>query len=232
MTRSLAALLLVWVLIAASGARPETEPQSPAEVISRVKAVYEKHCCFRARFDQVTVNVAMDMRDRFLGNMYVRKPHFIALDVESPEKQKVVMKARSYMVYFPEDGNAVRGEVPPELNVELFFGFLANVAGLDRLFVVSYPPKSHSPEENLILLELTEKKNLSSAYRIVLGIDSTKYIIRRAIIHDALGNYNRYDLSDITFPDSIPDSVFRIDYPHGTPTDPPPAPASSKSDRK
>jgi outer membrane lipoprotein-sorting protein len=36
------------------------------------------------------------------------------------------------------------------------------------------------------------------------------FTIRRAVIYDALGNYNRFDLSDIKFMDFLPDSRFQV----------------------
>jgi outer membrane lipoprotein-sorting protein len=96
------------------------QDQSVEEVLQRLQKVYAKECCFKASFDQLTVNVAMDMKDRFRGTMYVRKPGSIALDVDNPEPQRVVVQGREYTVYFPAEGNTVRGEIPAELNVESF----------------------------------------------------------------------------------------------------------------
>lgn len=191
---------------------------APDEVAAKVKEVYARHCCFQAAFDQISVNVAMDMRDRFQGMMYVKKPGLIALDVVSPEKQHVVVQGRSYSVYFPEEKNAVRGEVPPEINVEHFFNFFANVSNMSKNFTIAYPSKASSPEEGLIFLELRDAKNPTGAFRIVLGVDAKTYIIRRAVIYDALGNYNRFGLSDVTFLDAIPDARFRTEYEGATAT--------------
>lgn len=188
--------------------------QSPlptvAELVGRIQDVYSRQCCFRASFDQITVNVAMDMQDHFTGEIYVKRPDLIALDVQSPEKQQVVLRGRQYAVYFPSDGTAVRGEVPPEMNVEHFFGFLANIGGLDKNFTISYPNKPVDEEQHLYFLQLTDPHNINQTYRIVVGIDTRVSIIRRAIIYDALGNYNRFDLRDITFSTDLPDSRFRI----------------------
>ena len=150
----------------------------------------------------------MDLRDRFEGIMYVKKPSSISLDVEYPELQKVVVQGKSYAIYFPEDGSASQGEVPPEMNVEHFFGFFANIGNLDKNFSVSFPVKSSDAEEKLIFLELKDANNPKNAYRIVLGIDADEFTVRRAIIYDALGNYNRFDLSAIKFLESLPDSRF------------------------
>jgi len=185
------------------------EPPPIDEIVKRVQNVYARQCCFVARFDQLTVNVAMDLKDRFQGNMYVKTPGLIALEVVSPERQQVVIRGRSYSVYFPDDGNAARGEIPPEMNVEHFFGFLANIGDLARNFLISYPNRSSDASERLFFLELTDRKNPQGTYRIVVGIDMDQFIIRRAIIYDALGNYNRFDLSDITFQNSLPDSRFQ-----------------------
>lgn len=202
-------LLLFFVTPAGAQQQP-TLPAAPEKLIRKVQDVYADHCCFHANFDQLTVNVAMDMKDRFKGVMYVKRPGSIALDVESPEKQKVVIRGRQYEVYFPADGNATKGEIPPEINLDHFFSFFANVGKLNVDFNVQIPPRSFDKAEKLLFLELTDKKNPSSTYRILLGIDSERFTIRRAIIYDALGNYNRFDLSDITFVPSIPESRFQI----------------------
>jgi outer membrane lipoprotein-sorting protein len=202
---------LVLTMMCAGSVAEEPAPPPPVEqAVRKIQEVYADYCCFSATFDQLTVNVAMDMKDRFKGKIYVKKPGHIALDVSWPEKQKVVLQGRSYTVYFPEDRSAARGEVPPEVNVEHFFGFFANIGRLDQNFIVQYPDKARDEAERLIFLELTDKKNPSSTFRIVLGVDMDRYTIRRAIIYDALGNYNRFDLSDIAFLRSIPDSRFKV----------------------
>lgn len=180
------------------------------EVVSRVRNTYSKYCCFKADFDQLTVNVSMDMRDRFQGTMFVRRPSSMALDVDAPEKQKVVIKGRAYSVYFPQDGSLVSGDVPPELNVEHFFGFFADIGSLDKNFQVSFPERSVDTSENLVFLELMDKNNREGTFRILLGIEGQSYTIKRAIIYDALGNYNRFDLSRVTFLPSLPDSKFEV----------------------
>jgi outer membrane lipoprotein-sorting protein len=204
------AIVCVAVLAAAVPVCGQSAVPPVDELVKRIQEVYSPQCCFRASFDQVTVNVAMDMRDHFTGEMYVRKPDLIALDVQSPEKQQVVLRGRSYAVYFPGDGTAVRGEVPPEMNVEHFFGFLANIGGLDKTFSIAYPTKAVDDAEHLYFLQLTDPHSVTQTYRIVVGIDMRVSLIRRAIIYDALGNYNRFELSDITFSTDIPDSRFRI----------------------
>ncbi len=198
------------VLLATSLHAQGSEPPPIDEIVKRVQNIYARQCCFVARFDQLTVNVAMDLKDRFEGNMYVKTPDLISLEVLSPERQQVVIRGRSYSVYFPDDGNAARGEIPPEMNVEHFFSFLANIGDLPRSFLISYPARSSDPAERLFFLELTDRKNPQGAYRIVVGIDMDQFIIRRAIIYDALGNYNRFDLSEVTFQNSLPDSRFQV----------------------
>lgn len=206
------ALILCHIQVDQAWSTEEFQLPSIDKVVERVKGVYTTHCCFTASFDQVTVNVAMDLTDRFRGKMYVKKPSLIALEVQWPERQKVVIKGRTYTVHFPEDGNTTSGEIPPEMNVEHFFGFFASIGQIDRNFTVSFPAKSYSLPEQLIFVELADKHRRAGTYRILLGIDFNDYTIRRAVIHDALGNYNRFDLSRITFSDSLPDSRFRIGY--------------------
>ncbi|MFH0826011.1 MAG: outer membrane lipoprotein carrier protein LolA [Pseudomonadota bacterium] len=187
---------------------------APDVILQRAKEAYAPTCCFHARFDQVTVNVSMDFRDKFQGMIYVRKPDMIALEVETPEKQKVVLKGKAYTVFFPDEGSAARGEVPSELNVDHFLGFFANIGNVDRNFSVAYAAKPFSEEDGLYLLELTDPKNPQSTYRVVLGIDPEKYTIKRAVIFDALGNYNRFDLFEITFVSSLPEHRFSVEYGH------------------
>jgi outer membrane lipoprotein-sorting protein len=183
---------------------------SVENIVGKVKQTYSKRCCFRCSFDQLTVNVSMDLKDRFRGEMFVKKPSSIAMDVNYPEKQKIVIQGRSYIVYFPGEGTATRGEIPPELNVDQFLGFFADIGSIDRNFSAQLAPKSFEENEKLYLIELTNKGKPDSMYRILVGVDRTDFTIRRAIIYDALGNYNRFDLLEITFLPSIPESVFNV----------------------
>jgi outer membrane lipoprotein-sorting protein len=201
-------LFVICTLAGLGTAFGENQLITPEQVVKKVQEVYSHSCCFRAKFDQITVNQAMDLRDKFEGMMYVRKPGSISLDVEYPELQKVVIKGKSYWIYFPEDGSASHGEIPPEMNVDHFFGFFANIGNLERNFSVAFPAKSSDKEDKMTFLELTDAVNPKSTFRIVLGVDSDTYLVKRAIIYDALGNYNRFDLSAIKFLDSLPDSRF------------------------
>uniref|UniRef100_A0A7C4ASY5 Outer membrane lipoprotein carrier protein LolA n=1 Tax=Desulfomonile tiedjei TaxID=2358 RepID=A0A7C4ASY5_9BACT len=218
-SKSLGLSFALWaaICVAPTLCLAQSSGLSLSDVVARMRNVYSKQCCFKASFDQLTVNVSMDMRDKFQGTMYVRRPSSIALDVETPEKQKVVVQGKSYAVFFPQDGSVVRGDVPPEMNVEQFFGFFADIAGIDRHFDMNFPEKAVDTVENLIFLELTDKKTEQPTYRILLGIDVKAFTVRRAVIYDALGNYNRFDLSNVTFLSSLPDSQFSINAPasHG-----------------
>lgn len=189
------------------------EEMSADQVMQKVQAVYADKCCFRALFDQVTVNISMDIKDTFEGVMYVRKPSFITLDVQAPERQKVVMRGRSYSVQFLEDQTSVNGEIPAELNVENFFSFFTNIGAIDKNFSFRFPQRPKESDNSLIFLELTSSKAAPGSYRITLGIDPKKFTINRAIIYDALGNYNRFDLTDIKFLPSIPESIFEVAVP-------------------
>ena len=209
--KSLAGLALFSLIVTlASPYRALCDEPPVADVVRKMQGVYSKQCCFRAQFDQLTVNVAMDLKDRFEGTIYVKSPGLIALEVAVPEKQKVVIRGRSYVIHFSEDGSVVHGEVPGELNIEHFFSFLANVGALEKNFTILYPPKPVDAREKLIFLELTDRKNREGTYRIVVGVDMEIFTIRRAVIYDALGNYNRFDLSDIKFLDFLPDSRFQV----------------------
>jgi outer membrane lipoprotein-sorting protein len=201
-------MTLIAIMGSANGIKASAAQADVMDLVRKVQQVYGKHCCFKATFDQLTVNVAMDLKDRFRGTMYVKKPSKIALDVSWPEKQKVALVGRSYCVYFVQDGNAVRGECPPEMNVEHFFSFFTNIGALDRNFSIQIPSRPIDESGKLLLLELTDQKQPQSTYRIILGIDSKDFTIRRAIIYDALGNYNRFDLSNVTFLESLPESLF------------------------
>jgi outer membrane lipoprotein-sorting protein len=203
----LSILLVSFSVHTASAEDPALDLQA---VVKKVQSVYSRHCCFKAKFDQLTVNTAMDMKDRFLGTMYVKKPGMISLIVKSPEPQRVVIQGRQYSVFFPADGNASSGEIPQELNVEQFFGFFANIGEIQKNFSVSAPARNEEHDESLIFLELADLKHPNSTYTILLGIDKKEYTVRRAVIYDALANYNRFDLSEITFVDSLPESTFQL----------------------
>lgn len=199
----------LWISNPALGENPDVKA-----TVKKIQDVYDANCCFMATFDQLTVNVAMDMRDKFQGQMYVRKPLEIALDVATPEKQKVVMKGRNYLVYFYDDGSQVNGEVPAEVNIENFFGFFTNIAALDKNFTIEFATRHTESEDKMFFLELSNTANSQTGFKIVLGIDKEKFTINRAIIYDALGNYNRFDLFNIIFLKSIPDSRFDIKAAH------------------
>ncbi|MEW6349856.1 MAG: outer membrane lipoprotein carrier protein LolA [Thermodesulfobacteriota bacterium] len=222
----LALSVALCVLSAATVWSSEPATPAPEEIVRKVQHLYSQHVCFQARFNQLTVNVAMDMTDRFEGTMYVKRPASIALEVETPEKQRIVVRERAFLVYFPDDGGSTRGEIPPEIDVSHFIGFFANIRDIEKGFTVAFPSKTLDTADRLYFIELTDKKNPQSTYRVVLGIDMTEFTVRRAIIYDALGNYNRFDLTGIRFLDDIPDWRFNLNAEVGKPSQALNAPAS------
>ncbi|MGD9818379.1 MAG: outer membrane lipoprotein carrier protein LolA, partial [Desulfomonilaceae bacterium] len=88
-----------------------------------------------------------------------------------------------------------------------------NIGTIDKNFTFKFPQRSKDFDGNLIFLELVSTKAVSGSYKITLGIDSKNFTINRAIIYDALGNYNRFDLTEIKFLPSFPESIFEISTP-------------------
>lgn len=187
------------------------DPAAAATIVAKLKRAYEGKCCFQGDFDQLTVNVSMDMKDHFTGVMYVKKPNLISMEVETPERQKLVMTGVEYIVFFPADGAVAQGRIPPDMNLEHFFSFLADMSNVDEHFNATVPAPNPERPSELLFLELAQKGKPQSSYRILLGLDPQRFIVRRAVVYDALGNYNRFDLTNLTFPDDIPDSRFKIE---------------------
>jgi outer membrane lipoprotein-sorting protein len=209
-----AAVFFSRACLAVGGVGFEDRPQAPradaAPIVAKLKNAYAGRCCFQANFDQVTVNISMDMKDHFTGMIYVKKPNLIAMEVETPEKQKVIIRGAEYTVFFPAEGNVSEGRIPPDMNMEHFFSFLADMSTLDERFEASVPQADPQRHAEFVFLELLQKGKPQSSYRILLGLDPKRFFIRRAVIYDALGNYNRFDLSNLTFPDDIPDARFTL----------------------
>ena len=149
MIRHVYGIVLLLVLVTEIPGFSENPPSNPDELVKNIQAVYSQRCCFKAHFDQLTVNVSMDLTDKFAGTMYVKKPGKISLDVQSPEKQNVVVQGGSYTVFFPEEGTASSGEIPPEMNVEHFFGFFANIGNMGKHFSITFPAKSQDAADKL-----------------------------------------------------------------------------------
>jgi outer membrane lipoprotein-sorting protein len=207
-------LFTLWAIslgIAFAQDEPRAKAEDPAPIVAKLKKAYAGRCCFQGDFDQLTVNVSMDMKDHFTGVIYVKKPNLISMEVETPEKQKVIITGNEYTVYFHAEGNVAQGRIPPDMNLEYFFSFLADMAHVDEHFNATVPAPNPERPSELVFLELLQKGKPQSSYRILLGLDPSRFFVRRAVIYDALGNYNRFDLSNLTFPDDIPDSRFRIE---------------------
>ena len=91
---------------------------------------------------------------------------------------------------------------------------------MDQAFSIAFPSKAVSESEHLYFLELSNKNNPASTFRVVLGVDMNDFTIKTARIYDALGNYNRFDLTDIKFLDSIPEWRFEMQADAGAATKP------------
>jgi outer membrane lipoprotein carrier protein len=218
-----AALAALWLAAVVAGAEtpPAKTPQPSAPtapagacadtVVDRVQARYDGLRALRARFEQVSRNVALGGAGEpeaapSRGRVEFAKPGRMRWEYETPTPSLVVSDGKKLWLY---DATAKEVQV---LDVEQ--GFLSAAAiqfllGAGRLRE-SFEVKARRCEPQRAELELRPRAE-ASYERIDLAVDPTSGWIRETTVVDLLGNETRVRFEDIETGAPPDDARFRFE---------------------
>ncbi|MCL4500342.1 MAG: outer membrane lipoprotein carrier protein LolA [Deltaproteobacteria bacterium] len=202
-------LLLALTPLAAFGA------DSPAEVMAKVQAQYDKTGAFQARFQQESRLKAMQQTDSAAGWMYFQKPSRMRWQYEIPaaQKKEVVTDGRLVWMYMPQDSVVMVYKLEKVLRSDLVMRFFSGIGQFQRDFTVSWnrPPK----EGESLVLDLFPKKEQAELKRLTLTINPKTYLVDKLEFSNALGEETRFTFSQIKLDVKLTPEFFSFKPPPG-----------------
>ena len=186
-----------------------------AEVAAQVQARYDGIRSLRARFTQISRNVAFGgdsgpEAEPARGRVEFAKPGRMRFEYETPEPSLVVSDGKTLWIYDP---TAREVQVLPVSEGFLSAAAIQFLLGEGRLNE-SFEVKARSCTAQRAELELRPRAE-ASYERIDLGVERGTGWIRDTTVHDLLGNRTQVVFEDIETGGAPDDARFRFEVPEG-----------------
>ncbi len=211
--------------MAAVSAAPSAAQSTPSarDIAALVQSFYDQSNAFEATFSQQQFTKLHNRTENANGRVVFEKPGRMRWDYAEPNGQVFVSDGNQLTIYQPPDEGEDRGQVIEreisDHQLPAAFAFLTGTGRLDRDFTFRLLDAARHGYQGGQVLELRPREATPHYDRILFFVRIIERsgrragVIQRVLIFDGSGNRNRFDFSDISFPDDVPDSRFRYTPP-------------------
>ncbi len=206
-----ALVLLAAGLVTAAGAQPAT---TPGEAVARLERALGAVTTLQARFEQLhfSMTVSTPLRER--GEFFLQKPDLMRWEYRDPQDKVFLYKAGVLEMYLPEDNQLTRSPVAEEaLRSDIFGIFLGTMSFADAYVVEDSPFPTDATRVRQVKLTPRTEGEFS---HILLEIDETTWLLRRAIFLEWAGNKREFVFSRVRTGARLPAKTFTLEVPPGT----------------
>lgn len=204
---SVVALGLLILVASASAVTPE-------EAVANLERALKAVGTLQARFEQLHYSMSVSAPLREKGEFFFQKPDRMRWEYQNPEDKVFLYKDGVLETYLPEEKQLTRSPVSKEaLESDIFGIFLGTMSFHDAYVVEDNPfPTEASRVRQVKLTPLTE----GDYSHILLEIDETTWLLRRAIFLEWAGNKREFIFSQVRTGLRLSAKAFTLKVPPGT----------------
>lgn len=203
-------LCLSFVVATLAFSRSKTD--ADAETVAlKLEARLKSITTLQAEFKQFYYSTASSEPLTGQGKLYLRKPDRMRWEYEAPEKQIFLYNGGQFWLYFPEDKQLIKNAVDSPGHESEILGLISGTYSILERYSLNFNPFP-SDRQNVYQLKLTPKSEGEFSY-ILLEIDSSTWLITKAIFFDPAGNKLEYWFSRIKTGITLPDKLFELRVP-------------------
>lgn len=192
-----------------------TTPPTLDEAVRRLEATYRGITDLKAGFDQSAVNRTLNQTIEARGTLYLKKPGKLRWEYTAPSPQEIVSDGRKLWIYTPEL-KQVNVSAAPEALAGPAGSFLQGLGEVREQFRVRFlNPAQPLDGDGLVVLDLTPNTPGPMLARLVLALDPTTWLVRKAVVYDELGNTVRIQFRDVAVNPGLADKLFAFTPPPG-----------------
>jgi outer membrane lipoprotein carrier protein len=215
----IAALALGLVMIAGTPpAGPLPRGQEAAVSAEKALANLEKALqavgTLRADFEQLHYSMAVSDPLREKGELLFEKPDRMRWEYRSPENKVFLYQAGVLETYLPAEKQLIRSPVAKEALESDIFGIFLGLMSFEEAYVIEaafFP--TDAPGVRQVKLTPREEGDFS---HVLLEIDETTWLLRRAIFLEWTGNKREFIFSRVRTGVRLPAGAFTLKVPPGT----------------
>jgi outer membrane lipoprotein carrier protein len=211
MKRLAAAAFVVLAGVLFSAAAPAVTPdQAVANLEKALKAVKT----LRADFEQLHYSMTVSEPLREKGRLFLEKPDRMRWEYTSPQDKVFLYQESIIEMYLPEEKQLTRSRVAEETLRSDIFGILLGLMSFRDAYTVEaslFPTDASRVRQ----VKLTPHEEGDYTH-ILLEIDETTWLLRRAIFLEWAGNKREFIFSRVRTGVRLPAAAFTLKVPPGT----------------
>ena len=186
-------------------------PVTPEEAVANMERALKAAVTLQARFEQFHYSMSMSAPLREKGELFLQKPDRMRWEYKDPQDKVFLYKDGLLEMYIAEEKQLTRSRVPREtLESDIFGIFLGVMSFRDAYIVEDSPfPTDASRVRQVKLTPRTE----GDYSHILLEIDETTWLLRRAIFLEWAGNKREFIFSQVRTGVRFPAKTFELKVP-------------------
>src|SRR5581483_450539 len=209
--------LLTLCLLALAAPAPLGAATAPSldEAVQHLEAAYRQVRDLKADFQQAAFNRTSNQTLEAAGVLYLKKPGKLRWEYTRPTPQEIVSDGANLWVYTPEL-RQVNVSPAPEALAGPAGSFLQGLGEVRQQFQVRFlDPAQPTDRDGLVVLDLTPRRPQPLMARLVLSVDPARWLARKAVVYDQLGNTVTVRFLDVVVNPGLADSLFVFTPPAG-----------------
>lgn len=186
-------------------------PVTPEEAVANLERALKAAVTLQARFEQLHYSMSVSAPLREKGQLSLQKPDRMRWEYRDPQPKVFLYNDGVLEMYIPEDKQLTRSRIPKEaLESDIFGIFLGTMSFRDAYIVEDNPfPTDASRVRQVKLTPRTE----GDFSHILLEIDETTWLLRRAIFLEWAGNKREFIFSQVRTGVRLPAKTFELKVP-------------------
>jgi outer membrane lipoprotein carrier protein len=199
-------------------AKPVAPVMAPAVSAEQAVANLEKALravtTLEAKFEQLYYSMSISEPLREKGDLFLERPALMRWNYKTPQEKVFLYKDGVLETYLPEDRQLIRSPVSKEaLESDIFGIFLGTVSFRDAYRVEDTRFPTDATRVRQVKAVPKEEGDFS---HILLEIDETTWLLRRAVFLEWAGNKSEFIFSQVRTGVHIPAKTFTLKVPAGT----------------
>jgi outer membrane lipoprotein carrier protein len=202
------------IVLLAVTAAARTPAVTPAEAVANLEKALKAVSTLQARFEQLHYSMAVSEPLREKGQLTFQKPDRMRWEYKDPQEKVFLYKDGVLEMYLPEEKQLTRSPVSKEALESDIFGIFLGVMSFDEGYVIEdnpFPTEATGVRQ----VRLTPKSEGEYSH-ILLEIDETTWLLRRAIFLEWAGNKREFVFSQVRTGVRVPAKAFTLKVPPDT----------------
>jgi outer membrane lipoprotein-sorting protein len=189
-----------------------TQKGSLQDLLARVDARLSSLQSLSASFDQTRQIKLTGERIQAKGKLYLRKPKEILLDYTEPERQKLLVKKSTVMIYLPSLNQIQRFNLNTSKEEQDLFVFWEPLGNLEKRFTIAPAKRKNS---RFRYVELVPKEEAAGFKKLILGIDTQLLLPCVIEVEEDGGDVVKMALSNVKVNLGLSESLFELNVGKG-----------------